>query len=115
MTGTSYDAIGVVEVSFYSNAVYLLDVMEKAAEIEFLTAEKLLGGRLVTLIVGGTTSEVDAAVHAANLAGENMVNNPVKVAITISNPNSEIMKYVIGGFNHEAMEKQKEKNDNVKK
>lgn len=92
-----HNAIGIVEVSFYANAVVLLDVMTKAAQVEFLAAEKLLGGRLVTLIVGGTTSEVNAAVAAAKAAGGGMKENPVKVAITISNPHPEIMKYVLKG------------------
>lgn len=95
MNKCKYNAIGIVESSFYANAVVLLDVMTKSAQVEFLAAEKLLGGRLVTLIVGGTTSEVNAAVDAARAAGELMKNNPVKVAMTISNPHPEIMKYVL--------------------
>lgn len=104
MKKTAYDAIGVVEVSFYANAVYLLDVMEKAAQIEFLISEKLLGGRLVTLIIGGTTSGVGAAVEAVRSAGKAMIKNPVKVAIVISNPHPEIMKFVPGGFLEEPVE-----------
>lgn len=104
MKRTAYDAVGVVEVSLYANAVYLLDVMGKAANVKFLAAEKLLGGRLVTLIVGGATSEVCAAVGAARTAGECMAKNPVKVAITISNPHPEIMKFFPGGFREEPIE-----------
>jgi microcompartment protein CcmL/EutN len=95
MNNGKYNAIGIVEASFYANAVVLLDAMTKAAQVDFLAAEKLLGGRLVTLVVGGTTSEVNAAVEAARAAGEVMHENPVKVAITISNPHPEIMKYVL--------------------
>lgn len=98
MKRTGYDAIGVVEVSFYANAVYLLDVMTKTAQVEFFAAEKLLGGRLVTFIVGGTISEVNAAVEAARITGEGMEGNPVKVAITISNPHPEIMKYALRSY-----------------
>lgn len=101
MKKTAYDAIGVVEISLYSNAVYLLDVMEKSAQIEFLTSEKLLGGRLVTLIIGGTTSEVGAAIEAVRAAGTVMNKNPVKLAIVISNPHPEIMKFVPGGLMEE--------------
>ena len=88
-----YNAIGVVEVNFYANAVCLLDVMEKAADIDFLTSENRLGGRMVTLIVGGTTSGVNAAVEAARAAGEGMSVNPIKVAIVIGNPHPEILKF----------------------
>lgn len=98
-----FDAIGVVEVSFYANAVYLLDVMQKTSQVTFLNSEKLLGGRLVTLIVGGTTSGVNAAVEAARVAGEGIPGNPVKVAITISNPHPEIMKYVLRNFREESV------------
>lgn len=98
MKKTSYDAIGVVEVSFFANAVCLLDAMEKAAGVEFLVAEKHLGGRMVTLIVGGTTSQISTAVSAAKLAGEGMEKNPVRVAVVISNPHEEIMKYVPNGL-----------------
>lgn len=101
MKKKAYDAIGVVEVSFFANAVYLLDAMEKAAGVDFLSAEKYLGGRMVTLIVGGTTSQVSAAIDAARLTGESMAKNPVRVAITISNPHDEIMKYVPKGFREE--------------
>lgn len=101
MKKAAYDAIGVVEVSLYTNAVFLLDSMLKAASVKFLTAEKLLGGRLVTLIVGGSTSEVDSAVAAARAMGEAMDVNPIKVAITISNPHNEILKYISGSFKEE--------------
>lgn len=101
MQRAAYDAIGVVEVSFYANAVYLIDAMQKAAQVEFLVAEKLLGGRLVTLIIGGTTSEAEAAVDVAKALGEGMAQNPVKMAIVISNPHPEIMKFIEKDFGEE--------------
>ncbi|MFZ5988534.1 MAG: BMC domain-containing protein [Bacillota bacterium] len=96
MKNNNYDSIGVIEISFYANAVFLLDAMVKAAQVDFLMAEKLLGGRMVTVIVGGTTSNVSAAVEAARHAGESMMDNPVKVAVVISNPHTEIMKFIVG-------------------
>lgn len=89
-----YDAIGIAEVSFFANAVYILDEMVKAADVQFLKAEKRLGGRLVTLIVGGSTAEVTTAIERAKRAGETMDKNPLKMGITISNPHPEILKFV---------------------
>lgn len=94
MNKVAYDAIGIVEVSVYANAVVVLDCMAKAADIALLKSEKLLGGRLVTLIIGGTTSQVNAAIEAAWAANEELNNSPVKVAITISNPHPEILNFI---------------------
>ena len=62
MAGTSY---GLIEVSGVVAAIDSLDAMCKAAEVELVTWERKLGGRLVTIIVEGTVSDVKAAVEAA--------------------------------------------------
>jgi microcompartment protein CcmL/EutN len=98
-----------VEVSYYANAVYLLDVMVKASQVKFLTAEKRLGGRLVTLIVGGSTSQVNSAVDAVKAAGENLGGNLLKAAIAISNPHLEILKFIPGSFKEETENEEGEK------
>ena len=46
-------AIGLVELPNCTDAIQALDVMLKTADVQFLTWEKKLGGRLVTLIVQG--------------------------------------------------------------
>ena len=61
MAGTSY---GLIEVSGVVAAIDSLDAMCKAAEVELVTWERKLGGRLVTIIVEGTVSDVKAAVEA---------------------------------------------------
>ncbi|MCD8230587.1 MAG: BMC domain-containing protein [Clostridiales bacterium] len=60
--GTSY---GLIEVSGIVAAIDCLDAMCKAAEVELVTWERKLGGRLVTVIVEGSVADVKAAVEAA--------------------------------------------------
>lgn len=88
----SRNAIGVVEVSFYSNAVVVLDSMLKAADIELVSYHKKLGGRMVHTVVAGETSAVDASVKAAHEAKALIGEKNLKVAVTIPNPHPEILK-----------------------
>lgn len=87
-----YTAIGVVEINFYSNAVVVLDYMLKSADVELIGCEKLLGGRMVTIVVGGSTSSVNASIEMAIQKASSMPYEPLKAAITIANPHSEIRK-----------------------
>lgn len=67
--GSSY---GLIEVSGVVAAIDSLDAMCKAAEVSLVTWERKLGGRLVTIIVEGSVSDVKAAVEAATgIAVEN--------------------------------------------
>ena len=88
----NFDAIGVVEVSFYSNAVVVVDEMLKASNVDLVSCHKKLGGRMVHTVVSGKTSSVNAAVEAANKAKDKVGDGNVKVAITISNPHPEVVK-----------------------
>ena len=58
-------SLGLVEVSGVTAAVDCLDIMCKSANVEFVTWERKLGGRLVTIIVKGSVSAVTAAVQNA--------------------------------------------------
>ena len=58
-------AYGIIEVSGVVAAVDSLDAMCKAANVSFVTWERKLGGRLVTIIVEGDVSDAKAAVEAA--------------------------------------------------
>lgn len=92
MINLKINAIGVVEVSFYTNAVTVLDEMMKASNVELVSCHKKLGGRMVHSIVAGETSSVNAAIEAANNAKSIVGEDNVKVAVTISNPHPEIIK-----------------------
>ena len=59
---------GLIEVSGVVAAVDSLDAMCKAADVSLVTWERKLGGRLVTIIVEGSVSNVKAAVEAAEAA-----------------------------------------------
>ena len=83
-------ALGFVEISGVTAAIDAHDIMCKAAEVEFVTWERKLGGRLVTIIVTGSISAVTAAVeNAAAMA----IKKPVATAI-IANPHEETRRLV---------------------
>ncbi len=86
------DAIGVVEVNYFANAVVVLDEMLKASNVELISCHKKLGGRMVHTVVSGKTSSVNAAIEAAKKAEDKIGKGNVKVAITISNPHPEVIK-----------------------
>lgn len=85
--GKSY---GFIEIPSTTAAIDALDHMVKAADVEFVTWEKKLGGRLVTVIVQGSVSAATAAVEAAS---QYAIKKPVATAI-IANPHEEIVKIV---------------------
>ena len=83
-------AIGLVELPNCTDAIQALDVMLKTADIQFLTWEKKLGGRLVTLIVQGNVAAVTEAVNAAATGA---IKKPVSYAV-IARPHEEIVRMV---------------------
>ena len=46
-------SIGLIEVPSVTAAIDALDIMCKTADVEFVTWERKLGGRLVTVVVTG--------------------------------------------------------------
>jgi len=58
-------ALGFIEVTGVVAAIDALDIMTKSANVELVTWERKLGGRLVTIIVRGDISAVTAAVENA--------------------------------------------------
>ena len=83
-------AIGLIELPNCTDAIQALDVMLKTADVKFLTWEKKLGGRQVTIIVQGEVSSVTEAVEAAK---HRAVGRIVASAV-IANPHEETMKLV---------------------
>ena len=81
-------SLGFVEVSGTVAAVDALDIMCKSADVELVSWERKLGGRLVTLIVTGNVSAVTAAVEAAN---EQCIKKPCAVAV-IANPHPQTVR-----------------------
>lgn len=83
-------SLGLIEVSGVTGAIDCLDIMCKSAEVEFVTWERKLGGRLVTVIVEGNVSAVTAAVENAVANG---IVKPCSYAV-IASPHSETKRIV---------------------
>ena len=58
-------SLGFIEVSGVVAAIDALDIMTKCANVSFVTWERKLGGRLVTIIVEGDIAAVNTAVETA--------------------------------------------------
>ena len=81
-------SIGLIEVTGVTAAIDCLDIMCKSADVEFVTWERKLGGRLVTVVVEGQVSAVTAAVDNAMA---NAIKKPVSHAV-IASPHEEVQR-----------------------
>ena len=84
------NSLGFVEVSGVTAAIDALDIMCKSADVSLVSWERKLGGRLVTLIITGTVSAVQAAVDSAS---QQCIKKPAATAV-IANPHAETVKLV---------------------
>lgn len=82
-------SLGFVEIPSVTAAIEALDTMCKAADVELVTWERKLGGRLVTIIVRGEVAAVTEAVSAAAATAMKPCIHAV-----IANPHEEIVKLV---------------------
>lgn len=78
-------SLGLFEVQTVAGAVDALDIMCKTADVQFVTWERRLGGRLVTVIVEGSVSAVQQAVETA---AAKCIIEPAAYAV-IPNPHEE--------------------------
>ena len=78
-------SLGLIEVSGVTAAIDCLDIMCKSADVQLVTWERKLGGRLVTVVVEGDVSAVTAAVENAVAGG---LKKPVAHAV-IASPHAE--------------------------
>ncbi len=76
-------------------AIAGLDAMLKAANVRLIHTEKRLGGRLVTVVVDGTVSDVTAAAEAGRAAAAEV--GKVKLCEVVPNPHPEIAKFLYVG------------------
>lgn len=83
-------ALGFLEISGTTAAIDALDIMCKTADVELLTWERKLGGRLVTLIVEGEVAAVKQSIQAACSSA---IKKPVASAV-IANPHEETLKII---------------------
>ena len=84
-------SLGFIEVSGVVAAVNALDTMVKTADVEFVTWERKLGGRLVTIVVQGDVSAVTQAVETA--AAQCISAKPAIHAV-IARPHEETIKMI---------------------
>lgn len=85
-------SLGLIEVSALGNAIIMLDDMLKAAEVEFVATERKLGGRLVTIVVRGELTSVQAAVDAGVARAKR--DECLKAFQVIARPHKEILKFL---------------------
>lgn len=83
-------AYGFFEIPSVTAAVVAIDMMCKMAQVELVTWEKKLGGRLVTIIIRG---DVSAVTQAIETAAANGIKEPAAYAV-IASPHEEIIKMV---------------------
>lgn len=86
-------AIGILEVDANVAAIEALDAMLKAADVSLVTTERALGGRLVSMIVQGSVSDVKEAIEQGKKAAGRL--GKVAAAITINSPHEEVQKLVL--------------------
>lgn len=84
------NAYGFFEIPSTTAAIDALDIMCKTADVEFVTWEKKLGGRLVTIIIRGSVSDVRQAVDAA---ASQAIKKPA-ATVVIANPHEEVIKLI---------------------
>ena len=82
-------SLGFIEIPSVTAAIEALDTMCKTADVEFVTWERRLGGRLVTIIVQGDVASVTEAVETA-------AKNAMKPCVhaVIPNPHEETHRMV---------------------
>jgi microcompartment protein CcmL/EutN len=85
--GLSY---GFIEISGVTAAVDALDLMCKTANVDLVTWERKLGGRLVTIIIQGSVADVTQAVDTAVAQA---IKKPVAYTV-IASPHEEIVRMV---------------------
>ena len=89
------EALGMVETRGLVAAIAGLDAMVKAANVKLIHVEKRLGGRLVTVVVEGSVSDVKAALEAGKVAAAEVGN--VKLAEVIARPHPDVMSFLTTG------------------
>ena len=88
-------AIALLEVQAMVAAITGLDAMVKTADVKLIHVEKRLGGRLVTVVVEGEVSAVQAAAQAGAAAAAEV--GKVKLCEVSARPHPDVMKFLTTG------------------
>lgn len=105
------NAIGILEINYYANTVFVVDRALKAAQVEIVSCHKTLGGRMCHTVLAGETSAVSAAMEAARDSGRIVGEGNIKVCVSINNPHQEVWKLLNMIDRHEAESKSETGND----
>lgn len=85
------ESIGLLEVQGLVAAITGLDSMLKTSSVRLIHTEKRLGGRLVTLVIAGSVSDVTAAIAAGKETAAEL--GKVYGSEVIANPHGEVKKF----------------------
>lgn len=86
-------AIGILEVAANAASIVAMDAMAKAADVSLVTTEKALGGRLVSIVIQGSVSDVKEAIEYGKVAASKM--GKVAACAIINNPHEEVQRVVL--------------------
>ena len=81
---------GLIEVSGVVAATDALDIMCKSANVEFVTWERKLGGRMVTVIISGSVSDVTEAIECAKRSAR----APIPASCVLAAPHEETLRLI---------------------
>lgn len=84
------NSFGFFEIPSTTAAIDALDIMCKTADVEFVTWEKKLGGRLVTVIIKGNVSAVTQAIETAAVSA---IKTPAAYTV-IASPHEEVIRLI---------------------
>lgn len=91
-------SFGFIEVSGVIAAVDALDIMCKTSSVSLAAWERKLGGRLVTVIVEGSVSDVTEAIECAAqkccglVVAKNVIANPCEQTVKMVELCRELLK-----------------------
>ena len=88
------ESLGIVDVLYFTTAISLIDEMCKNANVKLVATEAALGGKLVTIFIQGSTSDVTEAIEIAKRKCE-LHFKVCKSALVITNPHKEILKFIM--------------------
>lgn len=86
------NAVGILEVSGFVTSIRAIDEMLKVSDVQVMTWEKKLGGRLVSIVITGDTCAVHEAIENGERVAQSM--NKTVIKAIVNNPHEEVMKIV---------------------
>lgn len=89
------DAIGIIEVTYLANSIFILDKILKGSDVDLLRVYTRLGGKMVHYVIEGTVSSVENAIAVSKENSTHIGEKNLKTAVMISNPHQEVIDYLM--------------------